>query len=536
MKLRFRMTIRTTVPLTGLLLVWYIDAAMLSAGAVSAQCPPGVYCPPKTPTTPKPKPTRRPKKTPKPKPTPKATPSAAPTIGAHYPQQTLTLPFNPTESGVLEVKTAGLQIIESAPGVKSYIHYQDYRLSVPPKAPFSLQFAAAVPGCEVLLFELKNPDQKNFDQRNPETPLIQLRRGSGNEFLLSPVNGVLPTSDSFLVRVQYSTSKAKPEPIAYALRARKLHPGIDDLTEGTIHWQTSQPSQNPKVAGALTYADDYLVTLSKADRVTLQFMPEDAKTAGYFSVRLYDPQGNQELPLIKEPQGSDYQLTRAGVVPRTGPYKLSVQFNSADDRQPQVRYKFVFRRKGLSRDGYRERMSQIVNSWLDNPDNRNVVRAVEELNKLRAQEPNEPAAYEYLGRVYFNDLRDYGRAEELMRQALERGGQVSFRVRYDLNQIKKPGSKPVEVSKWKTPRTGELEIRNGEIRLSEADGQKQPLLVLTPQMISGTSVEASAQLAIRQAHSKNAWYVVPERQVYPESELIRRLIDRYGRNLPSTTQ
>lgn len=72
--------------------------------------------------------------------------------------------------------------------------------------------------------------------------------------------------------------------------------------------------------------------------------------------------------------------------------------------------------------------------------------------------------------------------------------------------------------------------------MSETDGQKQPLLVLTPQMISGTGVEASAQIAIRQAGGKNICYIVPERQVSLESELIRRLIDRYGRNLPSTTQ
>ncbi|MFN7947415.1 MAG: hypothetical protein U0Z53_18845 [Blastocatellia bacterium] len=531
------MTVRTGIILAGLLLVvWYIDAATLAARTLGAQCPPGVYCPPKTPTTTKPKPTRAPKKPPKSKPTPKATPTPAPTVGAHYPQQTLTLPFNPTESGSLDVKTAGLQIIESAPGVKSYIHYQDYALKTPPNAQFSLQFAAAAPECEVLLFELKNSDQKSFDQRNPETPLVPLRRVSASEFLPAPPGGVLPASGSFLVRVQYSTSKVKPEPIAYALRARKLQPGIDDLTEGTIHWQTSRQSQNPAVAGALTYADDYLVTLSKSDRVMLQFMPEDAKTAGYFSVRLYDPQNNQELPLIREAQGQDYQVTRSGVVTRTGPYRLSVQFNSADARQQQVRYKFAFRHKGLSSIGYRERMAQIINSWLDNTDNRNVVRAVEELNKLKAQEPNEPAAYEYLGRIYFNDLKDYGRAEELMRQALERGGQVSFRVRYDLNQIRKPGNKPVEVGKWKTPRTGELEIKNGEVRLSETDGQKQPLLVLTPQMISGTGVEASAQIAIRQAGGKNICYIVPERQVSLESELIRRLIDRYGRNLPSTTQ
>ncbi|HWQ33725.1 MAG TPA: hypothetical protein VNQ79_12800 [Blastocatellia bacterium] len=519
MKSGLRIASGVLVVASGLLLGGLVSIR-ISRAAGAQQCPPNVYCPPAKKAPPKKKPVKKVpvKKPPKPPKQP-----APPKIAAHRPERVLELPFNPTVDGQLEAQTSGLQIIETSPTVRSFIHYNDYSLRTPPNAPFSLQFASDVQSCEVLLFEQQTADTQ-----------IPLKKDQNGEFVPSPANGVMPVSGDYLVRVQYRTGEAKPAPIAYALRARKPQPGLDDPTDGTIHWQTSRRVQNPTVANAWIYADDYQVALNRADRVTLQFAPGDPKMANYFSVRLYDPQARQEVPLVKEGQSQDYLITRSGVPPRTGAYQLIVQYSVADPKVAQVPYRFTFRRRGISRDGYRERMSKITASYLDNSDSRNITKAVEELNKLKALDPALPEAYELLGRIYFTDLRDYSQAEEAMRQAIERGGQVSFRVRFDLNQIKKPGNKPVELAKWKTPRLGELEIRSGQIRLTETGDQA--LLILTPQMISGLSSDATAMIAIRPADGKTAWYVLPERQMPVEAELIRRLIDRYGRGLPSASQ
>lgn len=92
--------------------------------------------------------------------------------------------------------------------------------------------------------------------------------------------------------------------------------------------------------------------------------------------------------------------------------------------------------------------------------------ALDLLRELASEEPTRPEAYELMGQIYY-ERGDFPRARQMMRQAIETGGQVKFSVTHD----HMGGPNPVDSAtrQWEVYCTGDLIITSSSLRFESSD-------------------------------------------------------------------
>jgi len=90
-------------------------------------------------------------------------------------------------------------------------------------------------------------------------------------------------------------------------------------------------------------------------------------------------------------------------------------------------------------------------------------QALDLLRELASEEPARPEAYELMGQIYY-ERGDFPHARQMMRRAIQNGGQVKFSVTHD-----HMGVVDLEKRQWKVYCTGDLIITSSSVQFESSD-------------------------------------------------------------------
>lgn len=385
-------------------IIWCVGLIVMSqligerAGAAGQQCKPGpgVICPRPTPT-----PNRRRRRG--------TTPgNAAPENINKHPPSTLynrnpktgpEIGYDNVVSGKLdwgnEQTTGGY---EPSKGSGSFTVYNEYLLDAKRSDLFMIQLQVPDPEAwKVDLFDLNN--------RQIETTLFNRLTG---EFTPNTADRKVPSDGKYSVRVQrlgvpaLNTSISLP----YALLIARILPiDLDQKVERDI---SSQSSRRIRLASnQYTYFKEYTLKVAKTEVVNIQLQPE------YLNVQIFDPSNR---PLSLKPRGGETKGIELGtpgsVLPAEGEYRVRVQYENVSAQLAATPFILRFAPTKLSLPDYLARLEQIRREYQNG---KQCGVAIQRLEELTGKNPDEPQAYEVMGKIGM----ECGRFD-LARPALER--------------------------------------------------------------------------------------------------------------------
>ncbi len=320
----------------------------------------------------------------------------------------------------------------------------------------------------------------------------------------------------------------KPAPKAAPKEAKKSEPSspasllrepakiekitFNQVAEGELNWETSGR------LSATSFYNDYSLTASSADLFTIQLQTADPALA----VQIFDRNRNG-LPIVKDPRTGQFRLDTPGsTLPSDGEYYVRVLGILTEAKAPPLPYTLKITRTGLTEEGYRTRIAQIIGNF-NSADPQNINDTAAKLEQLIGEDPNRPAAYENLGVIYLYFRNDLVKAVSLMEQAIKLGGSASFRVSFD-HKWRRPEKKGAEFV-WKEPRQGWLKIRSHLLELSEASATQRTLFSFSSQQIKEVERSGSSPvISLKSTLLRETAFFVPATGTPPEAELIVNMI------------
>ncbi len=307
-----------------------------------------------------------------------------------------------------------------------------------------------------------------------------------------------------------------PSPDSFSRNPEKIEEiTFNQVIEGELNWKTSGR------LSAIGFYNDYSLTASSADLFTIQLQTANPT----LTVQILDYNRNG-LPIKKNPLTGQFQLDTPGnTLPRDDEYYVRVVGVLTDAKDSPIPYTLTVIRTGLTEEGYRARIEQILSNF-NFADPQNVNDTIAKLEQLTREDPKRPAAYENLGTIYLYYRNDLDKAVSAMGQVIKLGFSVSFRLSSD-KQWRRPDKVRPKVV-WKEPRERWLKIRPDLLEFSEAGATQHTLFSLNSQQIKEVERSRSSPvISLKSTILRETVFFAPATNLAIEADLIVNMIKRH---------
>ncbi|HEY6403774.1 MAG TPA: hypothetical protein VI479_20290, partial [Blastocatellia bacterium] len=173
---------------------------------------------------------------------------------------------------------------------------------------------------------------------------------------------------------------------------------------------------------------------------------------------------NAEVPVAKDPSGDFRFTTPTGGVPADGEYRVRVTGMLIGKNA--LPFTIKVNRLGLTPIAYSERFSKIYSGY-NNQDPASVQATVAQLEELSKDDSTRPTAFELLGMIYLDPLKDVEKADAALEQAIKTKGVALIKISFDAQWRRMAKSRSGEYS-FEDARTGWVKISPGQVTLTDA--------------------------------------------------------------------
>jgi hypothetical protein len=183
-------------------------------------------------------------------------------------------------------------------------------------------------------------------------------------------------------------------------------------------------------------------------------------------------------------------------------------------------------RLGLTPIAYSERFSKIYSGY-NSQDPASVQATVAQLEELSKDDPTRPTAFELLGMIYLDPLKEVEKADAALEQAIKAKGVALIKISYDAQWRRMAKSRSGEYG-FEDARTGWVKIGPGQVTLTDA-GNK-PLATVSGAQIkefAKSMVSAYSMVSITADNTKKPYVFIPKSTAVAETDLIIKLIQNH---------
>jgi hypothetical protein len=318
-----------------------------------------------------------------------------------------------------------------------------------------------------------------------------------------------------------STSKPAPKPTPAVARGSKPAPAtkvvlalsMDEESRGSLDPRTSDKSEDGSVY------EEMILTAKSEDSLSFHVEGDNP----LLGLQILD-KNKTEVPIAKDSSGDFKIATPTGGAPADGEYYVRVTCVLIN--KTPVRFKINVKRLGLTSIAYVERFNSI-NSNYHEDDPASVHTTVAQLEALAKADPSRSSAFERLGIIYLDPLRDVEKAQVAMEQAIKNKGVAVIRIAFDSQWRRlakvKSGEYGFEDARW-----GWLKIRPGQVTL--VDPVNKPLATVNGMQIKEFSknlVSAYSLVTITADNPRKPFVFMPKSTASAETDLIMNLIQNH---------
>ncbi len=199
---------------------------------------------------------------------------------------------------------------------------------------------------------------------------------------------------------------------------------------------------------------------------------------------------------------------------------MRVQIPNVEATAAPIAYTLKLNLTGLTDDGYRARLQQLILAF-NASGGKGADLAIAKLEQLARDEPRKAGAYERLGLLYLYQRHDLTQALRQMEQSLKLGGAAIFQITHD-SQWRQPDRKGQTLT-WKDQRRGWLNIRSGQIEVTNSD--EASLISASEQQIKEIGrVKDAPVIELKGSTRNQSRYFAPSSNDQAEVEAIINLI------------
>jgi hypothetical protein len=231
-----------------------------------------------------------------------------------------------------------------------------------------------------------------------------------------------------------------------------------------------------------------------------------------------------EVPVTKDPSGDFRFTTPTGGVPADGEYRVRVTGMLVGKNA--LPFTIKVNRLGLTPIAYSERFSKIYSGY-NNQEPASVQATVAQLEGLTKDDSSRPTAFELLGMIYLDPLKDVEKAAAALEQAIQAKGVALIKISFDAQWRRMAKSRSGEYS-FEDARTGWVKIGPGQVTLTDA-GNK-PLATVSGAQIkefAKSMVSAYSMVSITADNAKKPYVFMPKSTAVAETDLIIKLIQNH---------
>ncbi len=301
----------------------------------------------------------------------------------------------------------------------------------------------------------------------------------------------------------------------------------------------SRPTPNTPVITTLNVGEERTGRLDPSDRRADGSLFEEmillnAKSEDWLTFRIESDnpllglqildKNNAEVALAKEPSGDYKIITPTGGLPADGDYRVRV--TGALISKDAAPFTLKVNRLGLTVVVYVDRFLKINSNYRES-DPASVEETVAKLEELGRDNPSRSTAFELLGRIYLDVLKDVGKAEWAMVQAINAKGVALIRISFD-NQWRRMTKLRSGEYSFEEMRSGWLKIGPGQLTLT--DLSNKTLVSLNGQQIKEFSknlVAAYNLVTITSENARKPYVFAPKSMQQAEVDMVIKLIQNH---------
>lgn len=231
-----------------------------------------------------------------------------------------------------------------------------------------------------------------------------------------------------------------------------------------------------------------------------------------------------EVPVAKDPSGDFRFATPTGGAPADGEYRVRV--TGALTGKNAVPFTIKVDRIGLTTIAYNERFHKISTGY-NKQDPAAIQATVTQLEELAKDNPTRSTAFEMLGMVYLDPLKDYEKAEAAMQNAIKARGVALINITFD-NQWRRMSKSKSGGYGFDETRTGWIKIGPGQVTITDAGNR--PLATVNGTQIkelTKTLVSAYSMVEISADNTRKPYVFIPKSTAVAETDLIIKLIQNH---------
>ncbi|HEX5081050.1 MAG TPA: hypothetical protein VFY40_03325 [Blastocatellia bacterium] len=303
-----------------------------------------------------------------------------------------------------------------------------------------------------------------------------------------------------------AANRSKPAPTTKVV----LTLSVDEESKGNLDPRSSDKNEDG------SFYEEMILTVKSEDSLSFHVEGDNP----LLGLQLLD-KSKAEVPLAKDASGDFKLATATGGAPADGEYFVRVT-GILIGKSP-VPFKIKVTRLGLTAIAYVERFNEINKNYRED-DPASVQTSVEQLEALAKADPSRSPAFERLGIIYLDPLKDFAKAEVALDQAIKNKGVAVIRIAFDSQwrrlEKAKSGDYIFEDARW-----GWLKIRHGQVTL--ADPANKPLATVTGTQIKEFSknlVSAYNTITINAEGARKPYVFMPKSTAPAETDLILKLI------------
>ncbi|HEY8460403.1 MAG TPA: hypothetical protein VIM99_08490 [Blastocatellia bacterium] len=233
---------------------------------------------------------------------------------------------------------------------------------------------------------------------------------------------------------------------------------------------------------------------------------------------------NAEVPVAKDASGDFRFATPTGGAPADGEYRVRVT-GVLIGKNP-LPFTIKVTRLGLTSIAYNERFNKIFTSYNDK-DPASVQATVSQLEELSRDNPTRPTAFERLGMIYLDPLRDIEKAQVAFEQAIKAQGVAIIQISFDSQWRRMVKSKSGDYG-FEDARTGWIKIGPGQVTIADAGNNRLAVVSGTQiRELSKNLVSAYSLVTITADNGKKPYVFMPKSTAAAETDLIIKLIQNH---------
>jgi hypothetical protein len=231
-----------------------------------------------------------------------------------------------------------------------------------------------------------------------------------------------------------------------------------------------------------------------------------------------------EVPVAKDPSGDFKFATPTGGAPADGAYRVRVTGMLIGKNA--LPFTIKVDRLGLTTIAYNERFHKISSGY-NNQDPASVQATVAQLEELSKDNPTRPTAFEMLGMIYLDQLKDIEKAEVALENAIKARGVALIKITFDTQWRRMSKSRSSGYG-FEDARTGWIKIGPGQVTITDA-GNKPLATVNGTQIkeLTKTLVSAHTMVEISADNSRKPYVFIPKSTAVAETDLIIKLIQNH---------